>query len=399
MNIKLFPILLVLLEVTIYLSNDMYLPALPQLMQNLNIDADTAQLTLTSWFLGGVSLSLILGPISDYYGRRPVVLLGGAIYVIFTVVCALTSNIQVLLLARFLEGTTQCSVVVAGYAAIHELFETKQAIRILALMGSIVIIAPGLGPLAGSLVLLMGTWRTIFWVLAIAAAILIVLLYRFMPESNPHIKAYPLALKATMKSYGEIIKKLSFTLRTLIFCFLFSVFITWITGGPFIVISGLHKSGVSFGIIQFFVFSCFVLGVRCVNPLMERLGINGLVHTGLAIAYFGILLAWILTFNPQNLIGMVIGMMIFSFGGSLAFAPLNRLAMEASPEPMGAKMALFSTAMTSFGAIGSGLVSIFSINNLFSMTSLNLILLSVAGLLTLSAARGGISKLVSKPLL
>src|SRR5689334_8124290 len=106
-NLKLFPYLLVLLEMMIYLSNDMYIPALPQIMHDLHISSNSAQLTLTSWFLGGMSLQLILGPTSDCYGRRLVLLWGSVIYVLSTVVCGLTSNIHTLLVARFIEGSSQ----------------------------------------------------------------------------------------------------------------------------------------------------------------------------------------------------------------------------------------------------------------------------------------------------
>lgn len=378
---KLFPILLVLLEVVIYLSNDMYLPAVPELMQSFNIDTHTTQLTLTSWFLGGVSLSLFLGPISDYYGRRPIVLFGGVVYVVSTLVCAVTTNVDVLLIARFVEGATQGSVIVAGYAAIHELFETKRAIQILAFMGSIVILAPGLGPLAGSLVLLVGSWRTIFWLLALWGGVLVLLLYRYMPESNPHIRQQSLEMKKVLRSYLKIIQHPGFTLNTLMFCLFFSAFITWITAGPF-VINNLGDSTVIFGVAQVLIFGCFMLGAQLVGTLMDRFGPNGLIYIGLSIVLFGGLLGWILTRDSTNLMGMIAGMMIFSFGGSLAFASLNRLAMEASPEPMGAKMAVFSTAMTGFGAIASSLVNIFAINNLSSLTSLNLILFILASFIT-----------------
>lgn len=382
-NIKLFPILLVLYEVTVYLSNDMYLPAVPQLMRDLNIDTHMAQLTLASWFLGGVSLSLILGPISDYYGRRPVVLLGGVLYVGTTLICALTSNINLLLVARFFEGATQCSVVVAGYAAIHELFETKQAIRILALMGSIVVLGPAFGPLAGSLVLMIGSWRMIFIILAIASSWLLLLLYKYMPESNLNIRKQPLAMKATLISYLKIIKHPGFYFNTLSFCLLFCALIAWITAGPFIIISNLGYSALLYGIIQVLVFGCLIVGVQFVNLLMERLGIYGLILTGLIISLGGGVVMWLATFSATNLTGMVIGLMIFSFGSSFTFAPFNRLAMEAGQEPMGAKMAVFSTAMTGFGVIGSGLVTLLATNNLPSMARFILIFIALACLLSI----------------
>lgn len=372
-SLKLFPYLLVLYEVMVYLSNDMYIPAVPQLMRDLHIDAHIAQLTLTSWFLGGVSLQLILGPISDCYGRRPVVLCGGIVYILSTILCALSPNAHILLIARFIEGTVQSSVVVAGYAAIHELFETRRAIIILSTMGSVVVLAPAFGPLVGSLVLFVGTWRTIFWLLAIGSILLISLLYRYMPESNKNIGKYILQLRPVLQSYLRIIKSPTFVINTLIFCILFGVFIVWLTGGPFAIIVQLGRANIDFGWSQVFIFGAFMLGSRLVNRFIDFLGLQRMVNWGLMLALLGGILAYLLTFNPTNLYGMVFGLMFFSFGSSLAFGTLNRLAMEGSHEPMGAKMAVFSTAMTGFGAFWSAVVSGLAINTLPMLAKLVLI--------------------------
>ena len=330
-SLKLFPYLLVLYEVMIYLSNDMYIPALPQLMQGLGINAHTAQLTLTSWFLGGVSLQLILGPISDRYGRRPVVLWGGIVYILSTIACALTPNALMLLIARFIEGSAQGSVIVAGYAAIHELFETRRAIAILSTMSSVVVLAPAFGPLLGSFILLAGSWRTIFWLLALGSILLILLLYRYMPESNINRGNYTLQLRPALQAYLRIIKSPPFVLNTLVFCILFGVFIVWLTGGPFAIVVQLGRDAIDFGWSQVFIFGAFILSTRLVNRLLDLLGIRQMVNLGLALALLGGVFAYLLTLEPTNLYGMVFGLMLFSFGSGQVFGTLSRLAMEGSP--------------------------------------------------------------------
>jgi len=97
-NLIIFPLLLVLYEIATYLTNDAYLPALPNIVSDLATTNYLAQLTLTAWFLGSASLQLILGPISDYYGRRPVLLTGGIVFIISTIICTLTNNINILLM-------------------------------------------------------------------------------------------------------------------------------------------------------------------------------------------------------------------------------------------------------------------------------------------------------------
>ena len=148
-----FPLLLALYEIATYLSNDAYLPALPHIARDLNTSHHLIQLTLTTWFMGSASMQLFLGPVCDRIGRRPVLLFGGIVFITSTVGCALTQDVYLLLILRFIQGSTITSMVVAGYATIHDLFNREQAIHTLAVMNSITVLAPSFGPLFGAIIL------------------------------------------------------------------------------------------------------------------------------------------------------------------------------------------------------------------------------------------------------
>jgi len=354
-----FPLLLVFHEIGSYLSNDMYLSALPQLVSDLNITQHEGQLTLTLWFLGAVALQLLLGPLSDRYGRRVLLLSSGIVYVIALTICAMTSNLLIFLFARFIQGITVSAVLVAGYASIHERYDQAQAIRILALMGSIVIIAPAFGPLLGSLVLLFGTWRWIFWILVCWAILTTFLLSIWMPETNPPENRHPINFKFLLKNYYAVITNWKFTGLSLTFCFTFAGFIAWLTAAPFLIVDRFGKTAMTFGIVQAIVFVFYVIANRFVKHLLEKIGPVKLVRLGLSITLVGGILSLIFAFViPNSLSGLVIAMMIYSFGSGLSFPPLNRLAIEASPEPMGIRMAVSSTLMSGFGMLGALTVSI-----------------------------------------
>src|SRR3990167_5344961 len=162
----LFPVLLALYEICTYLSNDAYLPALPHIAHDLFTTNHLVQLTLTTWFMGSASMQLFLGPISDKIGRRPVLLFGGLVFITVTIGCAVSQNIYWLLILRFIQGATITSMIVAGYATIHELFDRDKAIHTLSMMASITVLAPSFGPLFGALILQFGSWRVIFAILA-----------------------------------------------------------------------------------------------------------------------------------------------------------------------------------------------------------------------------------------
>lgn len=356
----LFPILLVLYEIATYLSNDMYLPALPDMMKDINLSLQQAQLTLTTWFVGAASMPLIMGVVSERFGRRPVLLIGGVIYILATIACAITSNNHFLLIARFIEGAAIPSMTVAGYACIHELFDQKEAIRILALMGSITVLAPALGPLLGSIVLYLTSWRGIFWFIACLALIAIALLTRWMPETHPPEKRHPIHLGVLLKQYGRALCTKKFMFLMLVIGFNFIGFIVWITASPLLLIDTFHYSPFAFGIVQAIVFGAYIFGNYWVKYILEWAGVKKLIYIGLSISLLGGVLAFgAAYFLPHTIYPILFAMTVYSFGSALSFAPLNRMIIEACDEPMGVRMALFTVLWNGFAVLGSLISSIF----------------------------------------
>lgn len=366
--LKFFPILLAFYEIVTYLSNDMYLPALPQMAHDLGTTNELAQLSLTTWFLGAASMQLILGPLSDRYGRKPVLLIGGIFFIVATLICAATPDITTMLIARFFQGCAVCSVTVAGYATIHELYDQHAAMKALALMASITVLAPAFGPLAGSIFLQFGGWRAMFYFLAIWAVIILLVLYKWMPESNLPENRHPIAMPVLARNYWAILTTRNFILNALTFCSTFTGMIAWIAMGPFLVIEKFHYSPVYFGLFQALVFGSFIIGSHFVKSGIERLGVHKLISTGISLAIFGTALSVVTAFVwPQILVYFIVTLMIFTFANALSFGPLQRLAVEASDAPMGARMAIFSTLMSGAGVLGSFLAS-----TLYTGTSLTL---------------------------
>jgi Bcr/CflA subfamily drug resistance transporter len=375
----LFPFLLVCYEISLYLSNDIYLPALPEMMKELGLNSHIAQLTLTTWFFGSASVPLILGAITDRYGRRPILLLGGIVYIVMTIICAITSNISLFLIARTIEGAMVPSMLISGYAVIHELYERKQAIQVLALMLSITILAPAFGPFLGSLVLLFAGWRTIFWIIAISAIFCILFLNKWMPETLTPEKRQTLHLIRLGKSYGRIITNKSFMLLMFALGFMFSGFIAWLTAGPLLLINTFHYSAVTFGLVQAIIFAVNILANRLVKNLIERFSVKILIKAGLLFSLVGGWLAFSLAIVcPNSLIAFILAMMVYSFGSGLCFAPLNRSIIETSTEAMGVRMAMFAVWIGVFAVLGSGMASLFFNGEIISLATLIAVLITLS---------------------
>ena len=163
----------------------MYLPALPELPADLSSTATSAQLTLSACIVGLGVGQLIAGPLSDRLGRRGPLLVGVAIFVVASAVCAITTSMTLLIVVRLVQGAAGAAGIVIGRAVIADLFTGKVAAAYFSTLAAINGLAPILAPVIGGQVLRVGTWRTVFWVLAGIGVVLFVLAALAVRESLP----------------------------------------------------------------------------------------------------------------------------------------------------------------------------------------------------------------------
>lgn len=366
-----FPFVLVLYEIVNYLSNDMYLPALPEMIRSFNISAATAQLTLTWWFAGMAMAPLLMGVWADRYGRRPVLLIGGVMYTLSSLVCTITTNIDLFMVARFVQGAMVPAMFVAGYAVIHESYEKKAAIKILALMASISLLAPALGPLLGGIILLFGSWRLIFGFITLWSLLNVIALYRVMPETRVADQSTTLHWPSLFSQYRDILLNHRFMLLTFLLGCDLAGFLVWITASPLLIIDHFARTPVIYGWIQAVVFAANLLGNVGVKAMIDRTSASYLIQLGLLICLMGgaggIAAGLFFQNTPYP---FVISMMVFAFGSGIVYAPLNRLAIETSDAPMGMRVAVFTACCTVFFAAGTVLSGFLYRDSILSVSSI-----------------------------
>jgi Bcr/CflA subfamily drug resistance transporter len=367
-QITLFPYIIIFLEIAVYLSNDMYLPSMPAIGRDLDLTQDQIQSTLTLWFLGASSLQFILGPISDCYGRKIVLLIGGVLFITSSAVCALAESLPLLLAARFIQGSTICAVLVAGYAAIHELFDTKQAIKILALMNAITILAPAFGPLLGALIVQFTSWRNVFWFLTGFGILALIPLALYMPETIK--QRHPLNIHSIVHGYLKILTNKEFILPTVSYCLLVAIFFVWMFEAPFLMMETYGYSNVYYGVAQLLIFGCFFVGAELTNLMLRYLDLAKLVKTATLVSLAGTVLFALTAKFLDSMPLSIVCMMIIATGTSTLFGPINRLAIEASTQPMGKRTAVFSTALSLFGALTGWVLSVVQADSLALVATL-----------------------------
>lgn len=372
----LFPLALIFLETAVFLSNDMYLPSMPKIAQELNLTQAQAQYTLTLWFLGSSSLQLFLGPISDRYGRRIMVLLGALVYVISSYVCAIAYNLPLLLVARFIQGSTICAILVAGGASIHETFDAKMAIKIFAVINAVTILAPAFGPLIGAFIVEFYSWRWIFYILTILGIIGFILNLAFMPETNKN--KHHIHFKQIFKNYCQLLVNKEYMLPNISYCFLISIFFLWMFEAPFLMLETYGFSNLYYGVSQTLIFGCFFLGAELTRWALNRHNLKILLNLAMIITLIGTIIFAIIAKFTDSMVLAIVSLMIISTGSSMLFAPLLRIGIEASKVPMGARIAIYSTMIGLSGAVSGWAVSLIDVHSLSIIAILIIICIALA---------------------
>ncbi|GAB3712814.1 multidrug effflux MFS transporter [Nocardiopsis nanhaiensis] len=184
-SIALLVLVLGVLTATGPLATDMYLPAFPQITQELGATEGQIGLTLTAIMLGLAVGQLIIGPMSDAWGRRGPLLVGVALFTVTSVLCVFVPNVTVFVVLRFVQGVAGAAGAVVARAVVRDLFQGDDAVRFFSRLALVMMLAPLLAPLVGAQLLLVGPWQLSFWVLAAMSALSFVLVLLWLPESLP----------------------------------------------------------------------------------------------------------------------------------------------------------------------------------------------------------------------
>jgi DHA1 family multidrug/chloramphenicol efflux transport protein-like MFS transporter len=356
----LFAIFLVAYEFLTYVANDMIMPGMIDVVHSFNAPESMVATSLTIYILGGASLQLFLGPFSDAYGRRPAMLFGAMLFLVFTLLIAQSMSIETFLMARFFQGMGLCFIGVIGYATIQEIFSEMDAIRLIAIMGNAAILAPLLGPLMGAFIIVYASWRAIFIMIAMCSVVTLWGLWRFMPESvgakrvcADVVPKIPFVPKHILNSYRALLSNPAFCFTALAISFLGVPCIVWIALAPIILIKDAHLSVIDYGLWQLPVFGATIVGNIVLHRLTNHYTLKKIVFLGAIIMSIGMTLTTVLSFFfGNNYLVLLPGTIIYFLSLSIIHAPLNRYCLFVTRVGKGTASALISLAVMMIGAAG-----------------------------------------------
>jgi DHA1 family multidrug/chloramphenicol efflux transport protein-like MFS transporter len=351
-----FPAFLVLFEFSTYISNDMIMPGMPGVVHEFNAAIGSASFALSAALLGNVAVQWLLGPWSDHRGRRPVLLAGVGFFIVSCLAMFLVHNMTEFVILRALQGMGCAFVAAVGYPAVQEAFEEATAVRAVALMASVALLAPLLGPVLGALVVTVASWRMVFGVIAVIATIGLAGLWRHMPETVARVgtatAAERFTLRTLLRAYLPVLGNRRVLLGAAALGCACIPLMNWIAMAPVILIDQHHLTPLHYGWWQLPVFGAMIAGHIAVARLAGRWSLERLMRAGMICMAAGVVLACLGHALGGTFTAAVPGFAVYAFGVGPFYTSIYRQALFASDAAKGAVASAINTVFMVLMAVG-----------------------------------------------
>ncbi len=268
------------------LSTDLYLASLPHLTSYFSATPAAVQQTLSMFVIGFGSAQLLSGPLSDRYGRRPVLAGGLATYLLASLACALAPSLSLLIAGRFIQAVGCCTAVVVARAIIRDAYAPAEGARMLAKASSLLSLVPIFGPIAGSYLQVGFGWRAAFGVHALFCAILTWATWRWFIETNGAKNPEAMRLESLVRSYLRIATTRTFWAYTLPGALSYGSIFVFISGASFVLIRVLGVATENYGYIHSLGVVGYLVGSIICRRLLGKVGIDATLRVGTALSLF-----------------------------------------------------------------------------------------------------------------
>jgi MFS transporter, DHA1 family, multidrug resistance protein len=292
-------------------SLQIFLPALPAIQASFAVTPGVVQLALSLSILANAVANLAYGPISDRFGRRPVLLVGLAAFIAGSLGCALAPSIELLVVARIVQSIGGAAGMVLARAIVRDLYDRERSASIIAYLTMAMVVAPMLAPTIGAVLIDVASWRAIFYLVTGIGVVLTWPIVVTLAETRP-----PQArrLGGPFAGAGALLRSGLFWSYVLQSTFGICVFFAFIAGAPYFMMNVLGRSATEYGLWFILVSAAFMAGNLVAGRYSPRIGLDRMVLTGSLLAVVGAGLALVLllggAWTPLALFGpmMAVGL-------------------------------------------------------------------------------------------
>ncbi|MER6466384.1 multidrug effflux MFS transporter [Streptomyces sp. NPDC001288] len=359
------------------LAMDMYLPSLPQVARSFGTPAGTAQLSLTTCMAGIALGQLVVGPLSDRWGRRRPLLAGLAVYLLATVLCAVAPDIQTLIALRLVQGLAGAAGVVIARAVVRDLHEGVAVARFFSTLMLISGAAPVVAPLIGGQILRVTDWRGVFAVLTVLGAVLTAVVWLRLPETLPRAARTGRGLKEALRVMRGLLADPFFTGCMLAGGFAYAALFAYLAASPFVVQEVYGASPQTFSLL----FGLNATGLMITGQvngkiLVGRVSLEKVLLTGLAVialAATALLLMTTGVLGGTGLVPVAAALFLLLSAMGLVLPNAQSLALLRTRHAAGSASALIGASSFLIGAVASALVGVTGDRSAVPMALLQLV--------------------------
>jgi DHA1 family bicyclomycin/chloramphenicol resistance-like MFS transporter len=344
---------LTVLSAFVALSTDIYLPALPSMTKDFGVPEYQTNLTLTLFFIFYAAAILVWGPLSDRYGRRPILLVGLSCYTVAGVLCALSPNVYLLMLFRIMQAVGAGAASAVATAIVKDVYRGRKRESTLAVIQSMTVLSPAVAPMIGALLLNLTSWRGTFWAQAGLGILVVAMTIVFEETLRTKSTGSPFA---SLRRLGVVLKHRTFAYLLLIFSPVSIFAMAFVSSSSYVY---QESFGVSRQVFSFF-FAIFAVGLAIGPVIYIRLS-RSWRRTSIVTGCFGVIAlggVLILLVGARGPWAYVLAVLPSSIALSCMRPPAVYLMLDQHEADAGSVSALMSSSHMVMGSIGMVLVSL-----------------------------------------
>lgn len=346
---------------------DMYLSAMPEIAKDLGVSPGQVQKTLAAYTAGFAIGQLIHGPISDSYGRRPILIVGISLFLIGAIVSAMVNDITVLTYVRAAQGFCGAAAAVVIQALVRDMFDRDDFARTMSFITLVMTVAPLIAPMMGGYLAVWYGWRSIFWLLAAYALFVIFLVVMFIPETLSPARRPPLRIGSTLRNYAKILRCKESVGYIFSSGFSFAGMFSFLTAGSFVYIDYYGVTIEGFGYLFALNVVCLIVMTTINGRFVRKVGSQNMLQLGLVIQLVAGLSLVVTQMLDLGLWGVVVPVMCYV--GSISIVGSNSMAcvLNNYPELAGTASSLAGTIRFGTGTIVGVILATFHVHSAWPM--------------------------------
>jgi len=361
-------ILLALLAAIGPLSIDTYLPAMPAIAVELQVPSAVIEQSLSAYFVGLAAGQVVCGPLSDRFGRRPILLGGLALYLLATVLCVLAPTAHLLIVGRALQGLGASAMPAASRAVVRDMWSGNRAARAMSFVMMAMAFAPIIAPLLGGQIFVYLGWRAIFWLMFAFGLLLVALVLLRLPETHGPERRGDVRLLDHFIAYRLVLSSARGWAYLLAGGLSYAIMFGYIIGSPYVYIEFFGVRPDVFGLY----FGLNVVGLTLGNwfnsRFVTRWGYLRMLGAGIAVSTAGTLALLLFARSETGGLAAVV-CSLFVAVAPVSMSGANAIAglLDRYPDNAGAASALFGVSQFGFGAVAGALTGVFHTGNAAAM--------------------------------